>query len=260
MRPLSVPIRFTASALLILFLSVAAAQAQDSGKPLLSEEIRRVLEADGPEAAQRRFDEIFPVRSDRYEMDMQGMAALASEKLQANDMASAQVVLAMVAAVAQPQAAASQAQAASYTPETTPAAAADQRERGRARGAQEKRPVHTGPGQARDDVKRFAGWYGVPGDQQDPPRNLFAQETCDGYLVAGASWGDAEPWHLTSVSETSFEYSSSFGSFTMEFEVDGDGNPVAMIHDIGDLGFPSRLEYLGPLEDGQCFAVERGQE
>jgi hypothetical protein len=251
MRPLLVPIRITASALLMLFATVTFAEAQDHGKPLLSEEIRRVLETDGREAARRRFEEIFPKQSDRYEMDLEGLSLLGTEQIQANDMASAQVVFSMVAALGQSLDVSGKARAQQ----------AERNEREGARQAREGRPVASGPGQARDDLKRFAGWYGEPNQQRDPPRSLFARETCDGYLVAGASWGDASPWYLTSVSATSFEdFSEGIGSFSIEFEVDGDGNPVAMIHSLENMGLPSRLQYLGPLEDDRCWTVEWGPE
>ena len=251
-RPLRVPIRAAASALLILFLSVAVAQAQDSGKQLLSEEIRRVLEADGSEAAQRRFDEIYPEQSDRYEMDLEGLTMLGTERIQANDMASAQVVFAMVTALGQGQ----DFLASARTQQ------AQRDERDAARQAREERPAATGPGQPRDDLKRFAGWYGDPNQQGKRPRNIFIQETCDGYLVSGTSWGDAAPWYLTSVSETSFELDSEVtGFFTMELELDGDGDPVTLVHTIENLGVPNRAQYVGPLEDGdaKCWDVDWGR-
>ncbi|MEJ2372188.1 MAG: hypothetical protein P8Y07_15215 [Gemmatimonadales bacterium] len=62
MRTLRASVAALAVAIVLFQSTASTGMAQDQRKPLLSEEIRRVLEADGPEAAQRRFDEIFPIR------------------------------------------------------------------------------------------------------------------------------------------------------------------------------------------------------
>ncbi len=180
------------------------------------------------------------------------MTSLAVERMQASDMQTGQVVYEMIAALMQ-------VQMAEYMPEVAAAARAQQEaDREAARQSQTQQPVVTGPGPARDDLKRFAGYYGEPDKQGPTPRNLFALDTCDGYLVAGASWGDAAPWHLTSVGETTFEYADDYRSFTIRFEIDESGKPIAMIHDI-DIGLPNRLEYLKDAPwDEECFMVERG--
>ena len=253
MRPRHGLLRTLALTVLLLQTTAPNVRAQDDSKPLLSEEIRSALEADGPEAAQHRFDEIFPDQADRYEMDMQGLGELAAELIQANDMESVQALYGMIATL-------SQAQMAEHMPEMAAAAAAEQAGREAAGPVQAEQPVAPGPGPARDDVERFAGGYGEP-DKQGAAiaRNLFVGFTCDGYLLMGASWGGASPWHLTSVGETTFEHSGPYRSFTIEFEVDESGKPIAMIHDIDDLGLPSRLESVeGPWEP-ECVVVERGQ-
>lgn len=247
----TIPSVSTSLAALLLALVATTPVAPQEGKPLLSEEIRRALDEGGPEAAKRRFDEIVPARQDDYEVDLEGMSGLAMERMSANDMESGQVVMEMVAALGR-------AQMASYMPETAEAARAQQEaDRAAAASAETAAPTPSGPGPARDDLKRFAGYYGPPPEEGKGPRNLWALETCDGYLLAGASWGDASPWHLTSVGETRFEYRGPYRSFTIEFEVDGDGTPVAMIHDMEDLDLPARLPYRQPLEDDQCYVVER---
>lgn len=247
LRPLST-LALTA---LILHTAALEATAQEESKPLLSEEIRRVLEADGPGAAQRRFDEIFPDEADRYQIDMQAFGKLASGRMQAGDLESAQVLYGMLSTLGQ-------AQAAELMPEVAAAAAA-QKEADRE--AAEASPTPQGPppelGPARDDLERFAGDYGEPDKQGPGARNLYVGWTCDGYLFMGASWGDAVPWALKSVGETKFEHSGPYRSFTVEFEVDESGQPIALTHDMEDLELPSRLESVPPPWEPECRLVER---
>lgn len=227
--------------------------AQTDTKRLLSDEIRAVLESDGPEAAKRRFDEIVPDQADRYEFDMQGMSELAMEHMQAGDMQSGQVVYEMVATL-------TRVQMEEYMPGVAAAARAQQeadREAARQAQANRNEQVKIDRGPARDDLERFAGEYGEPDKQGAGARNLVVGWTCDGYLWLTASWGDASPWHLESVSETKFEHSGPHLAFKIDFEVDDSGAPIAMNHDL-DLGLPNRLR---PVESSfgepECLPVER---
>ena len=75
--------------------------------------------------------------------------------------------------------------------------------------------------------------------------------------MAAPLWADVSPWILTSTGDTSFEHSSYY-TFTMTFEVDGDGNAVALIQEGDDVGTEgNRLELIKPLEDPSCW-VWRG--
>ena len=102
-------------------------------------------------------------------------------------------------------------------------------------------------GEPRDDLARFVGQYGDPGAQGDTPRNLFAAVRCDGYLVAGATWGDAALWHLRSTSDTEFEMDDPFTGSTIRvsFDVGTDGTPRSMSHNVDFIESP--LPFLGAL-------------
>ena len=244
-------IRSFVPALLGALVLAACAQAQEGPKPLLSDEIRGALEADGSDGAQKRFDEIYPDQADEYVIDLQGMYGLATEKMMAGEMATAEVLMGIVATL-------TQAQLGTAMPEIAAAAEAEQRQRDQARAEQSVPEVVTGPGPARHDLRRFRGQYGQPG--QSPPRNFLVQETCDGYLVAGPMWADVSLWHLTSVADTEFEYEDSFISLEMTFEVESDGSPVSMSHTVE--GAPSPVPYLGPLPaewGDECLTVQRGR-
>jgi hypothetical protein len=238
-----------APAVLAVLVFAACAQAQESQKPLLSEEIRAALEAGGPEGAQSRFDEVFPDQADRYEIDLEGMYALASEKMLGGDPATVEALMGMVLAI-------SQAQIGAAMPELAAAAEAEQRKSNQESAEQTQRTDLAGPGPARDDLRRFRGQYGLPG--QNPPRNFLVEETCDGYLVAGPMWADVSLWHLTSVADNKFEYEDSFTSVTITFEVADDGTPLSMSHTVE--GVTSPVPFLGPLpaEWGEeCLTVDR---
>lgn len=236
------------------------ATAQDSRKPLLSEEISRILKADGHEAAERRFNEIYPAKADGYEVDLNGMAMLAAAQVQANDTAAAEAVFRMVSVL-------QQAEIGKYVPAVAAAAAEQeeqeaanraQAEEEEARRAEASRPDF---GPRREDLSRFTGEYGDPGqqDRQPVPRNLYIFQSCDGYLVAAPLWADVSPWILTSTGDTSFEHSSYY-TFTMNFEVNGEGRAVALVQEGDDLGTENhRLEFVKPLEDTTCWEW-RGEE
>jgi hypothetical protein len=82
--------RLPRTAILALFAGLilnSATYAQDRGaKPKLSEEIERVLKEKGPEAAQRRFEELFPAKKDEYDVDVNAIAELGSRYMQKGDM------------------------------------------------------------------------------------------------------------------------------------------------------------------------------
>jgi len=57
----------------------AGIQGQEATKPLLSAEIGKVIDKDGAEAGQRRFDELYPAHKDEYQLDIRGFLELASK-------------------------------------------------------------------------------------------------------------------------------------------------------------------------------------
>ncbi len=239
------------SILLASLLIAQSASAQESSKPLLSDEIREALEAGGADAARTRFNEIFPDQEDRYQVDLEGIYALAAEKMMGGEVEAAEVLMEIVATL-------SQAQAAAYVPEIGAAAGAQEK-------ASDERSDDTGttsrvsgPGPARSDLRRFRGQYGQ--SAQDPPRNLFVMETCDGYLVAGPMWADVSSWHLRSVGANAFEYEDSFLAFSMTIDTAADGSPLSLSHTLEAV--PSPLPYLGPLPaewGDECMTVQRGR-
>ena len=94
-------LRIRTSLFLILMAFASRAEAQDARLPLLSEEIRTVLERDGVEAAQARFDEIFPDQKGEYEIDTQALGELAAEYVKAGDYEAGQAVARMMAEISQ---------------------------------------------------------------------------------------------------------------------------------------------------------------
>ena len=227
--------------------------AQSATKPRLSEEIRTVLEKDGPEAADRRFKEIFPEHKDEWEVDFEGLAKLGMEVMQSGDMAAGQTVLGMIAVVQQdlltssgmtipaeaeqPGKVATTNNSATSNKSVTGSNSATANAAGAVATVSE-RAQGRGPdlGPARDDLERFIGEYG-----DDPLRRLFVTVSCDGHLVSGATWGDASNWWLRSVSDSDFTYSDQFTSVEMSFAVGPDGQATTMTHNQLDL-LPATLE------------------
>ena len=228
---------------LLCLVSSSPARAQE--KDLLSAEVGTTLEEEGLEAAQSRFEELYPAQQNRYEPDATGLFEVASGYMQAGDMETAQALMEMAATVVSGasaaysesmygDAAAMQAEAASPAEaepdaETTaaePAAAWD-------------------PGPTRSDLDRFAGLYADPA-APDERKSFWAAVGCDGRLVTGATWGDASPWWMRSVSDVEFEYSDSWTQVRMEFEAGPAGPASGMTHDQEDI-LPSPLIRIGPL-------------
>jgi hypothetical protein len=103
-------------------------------------------------------------------------------------------------------------------------------------------------GEPRSDLERFVGVYGDPAQQSDTPRNLYAAPRCDGYLVVGATWGDASPWHLRSTADAAFEAELFGGQMIhVTFQTAPDGSPRSLAHDVDGLDSP--LQYIGPVPD-----------
>lgn len=115
-------------------------------------------------------------------------------------------------------------------------------------------------GEPRDDLERFIGVYGDPGDENGrdffvapAKRPEYAEEQLpEGYLMIGAMWGDVAPWYMKSVSDVRFEQqwvNPASEPVIAEFELGPDGNAVALRFEtwFDDRG---RLERIGDLPEG----------
>jgi hypothetical protein len=243
----------------IASMSTPIASAAD--KPALADEIRKVIDAEGLEAAKKRFAELYPSQKDDYTVDMQSFVQLSTEYMQAGDMETAGALMEMTAPLIQSM------MADSMNPQANAMAqemAKAERE-GKAQKAQEgmkreqeqtsrREAESQGRGEARDDLERFVGLYGDPADE-GRTRTLFVTRSCDGYLVAGPNWADTSPWWMNSTADKAFTYSDSFQSLSMEFETSADGSVRNMLHDVN--GVDSPLERLGPLPDDWPDCQER---
>lgn len=79
------------------------------------------------------------------------------------------------------------------------------------------------------DLGRFVGEYGTP-ESAERHRTFWVVEHCDGFLVAGAMWGDASPWYLEPISETEFVQRVPEGqpAVRLAFETDGSGEVTGL--------------------------------
>jgi len=239
----SAPLRTVSVLGLLCLLYAGQATAQD--KPLLSAEIRTVLEEEGLKAAQQKFEELYPAQQDLYEPDVTGMYEIASGYMQAGDMETAEALMEMAATVMT-------GAAAAYTESTYGDLAAMQAEAASTTAAEQdaeavaaEPAVAWDPGPSRADLDRFAGLYSDPA-APDERKSFWAAVGCDGRLVTGATWGDASPWWMRSVSDVVFEYSDSWSQVRMEFEAGSDGPASGMSHDREDI-LPSPLTRIGSL-------------
>jgi len=230
----------------------AAADVSAQDKPLLSTEIRSVMDREGAQAAQRRFNEIFPAHKDEYTIDMEGLGAIAQDRAQAGDYEGASAISSMAAAIAQDFLASNGLGGGAIpTPSSTPAQPQRRAEPSRsdAAGAGGAPSVRDIMGEPRSDLQRFVGLYGDPAQQGDTPRDLFALVRCDGYLVIGATWGDASNWNMRSTSDLAFEAELFQGRMVhVTFQMSPDGTPRSLTHD--QEGLDSPLQYIGPVPEG----------
>jgi hypothetical protein len=224
-------------------LSSVPATAQD--RALLSAEISTALDEKGLKAAQQKFDELYPAQQDQYEPDVTGLYEVAAGYMQAGDSETAQVLMEMAATVAS-------GAAAAYTESTYGGMAAMEAETASNAATELQAEAATSesidawdPGLSRTDLDRFAGLYADPA-APDERKSFWAAVGCDGRLVTGATWGDASPWWMTSVSDRVFEYEDSWTKIRMEFEAGSGGSASGMTHDRPDI-LPSSLTRIGPL-------------
>ena len=196
---------------------------------MTGEEIRTVLEKGGSEAAQRRFDELYPDRADEWTVDPEGLAKLGSELMQGGDYESAQTVMEMMAKTMEsslasgiplgmnPESAAAfqQGMESQTTNHPTEGGAATEPE------PADVAAFDAGP--ARNDLSRFLGEYGLPGEG-GAPRTLYVTLSCDDRLVAGPMWADVSPWFMKSESDNTFTYADAWTAVRLEFEAAPEGS------------------------------------
>jgi hypothetical protein len=236
---------------------ISPASAQQ--KPSLAAEIRSVLQSDGVEAAQRRFDVLYPEHKGEYDLDPEGFAEMGTEAMQRGDMETGQAIMQMVQRISQDMLAEEMGNRPPGTMRggvripTAQDAAEAERRREEERAAEQQQAederaavVRERLGEPRDDLQRFAGIYGDP--DAEPARDLFVAVRCDGYLIVGATWGDAQDWHLRSLSDLEFE-AEAFGgeAIRFRFTLGGDGRPSSMTHSLDFLETP--LPYRQSLQE-----------
>lgn len=243
---------FTAMCFLICISHFNLSVAQD--KPLLSEAIRKMIDANGVEAAKKQFAEQYEKEKDRYNIDMEGIEALSNRYIQAGNYEAAGAVMEIVTpfmmamAYRQSNDMIQQLKERQEEEEAKRAKEVEENER-----TQEAEVVFD-QGEARDDLERFTGLYGDP-EESNENRRLWVMVSCDGYLVVGALWGDVAPWWMKSASDKAFSYSDTFTNVEMEFETDGSGKALRMIHNLSFLKTP--LERLGPAPEDWGSCLER---
>jgi hypothetical protein len=214
-------------------------------KPLISEEIRSAIEAEGPAAATERFNEIYPAQKDQYTIDTDALTNLSMEYMQAGNMEAGMAVIGAATRIAEEMMSA----ALGGMPGGLPPSLAQEQPAGMSRREPEQEKVDVpafDPGPARSDLSRFSGVYGDLAEP-DPNRTLWVMPSCDGYLVSGANWGGAANWWLRSESDASFSYEDSFTSFRMSFS---DGS---MSHDLDVLTTPLQRRADLPSDWPDCM-------
>ncbi len=102
-------------------------------------------------------------------------------------------------------------------------------------GAEELPAAPYDPGPSRTDLDRFTGLYSDPAQPDERKESFWAAPGCDGRLVTGATWADASPWWMRSVSDRGFEYEDSWTQITMEFQGAAGESATGMTHDREDI-------------------------
>jgi hypothetical protein len=237
----------------VSLLQVTSIWAAD--KPSLANEIRQTLEASGVEAARQRFAEIYPERRDEFDIDMQTLGNLGAEYMKAGNMDAGMAVIEMTTTISQAMIAQMmQGEAGKLAQELSEAQAAHDEAAQHTRAAENNQPEQeraASRGPARDDLDGFVGLYANPA-QGESGRRLWVQKSCDGYLVAGAMWGDASPWWLKSEGDLVFAVSTNFQSLRADFEPN---DTMKMHHDLEFMASP--LLRTGPLPVDWETCIER---
>ncbi|MGH7563824.1 MAG: hypothetical protein ACREK5_05325 [Gemmatimonadota bacterium] len=208
---------------------------------------RAALEEGGAAAAGARFDEIVASRKGEYRLDPQALLELGTEYANRGDWETAQVVMMMghEAQLADPEALEAMAEVETVLAEAEARAEAAEAARG------DEPEWRFDRGEPRDDLARFHGLYGDPGDAGPVARRLWVSGAC-GYLTIGATWGDVAPWVMRSVSERVFIASSTYAGvepLEVEFRMASDGSAEALTHN-GRFVIEKSLARMGELPEG----------
>jgi hypothetical protein len=187
----SAAVTLTGLYLLICTALLLALPVSAQDKPQLSEEIRKVIETQGVEAAKQRFAELYPSQKDAYTVDMQSMMQLGQDYMMAGDMDKGMPVLEMASSLAQEMASQIYANPQSgemmeqMAEQEKMARAQQEQQEAMARAEEERQQQKSqdrSRGESRDDLARFAGLYTDPDNAN---RTLFVTVSCDGFLVTG---------------------------------------------------------------------------
>lgn len=246
----------TFSIFLILIVSASVlhtATAQD--KPLLSDAIQQEIDANGIEAAKKKFTSMDQTERARYEVDTDGISELTNAYLEDGNMDALMAISEITGIFMQDLVAKSMEQYGSDMAAMQEMAEQQEAEREQERMQREQereterqQSVIERQGQPRDDLDRFKGVYGDP-DEPESTRQLWVNVSCDGYLVVGAMWGDAAPWWMRSENENTFSLEDSFNNIQIEFESN------QMSHNLEFMESP--LQRVGSLPDDWDSCIER---
>ncbi len=236
-----------------LLLAHWPAAAQE--KPLLSQEIRSAIEADGAAGGKARFAEIYPDQASEFEMDSRGLMMMGTEYMQAGNMEAGMAIIEMAQTINMDmmnqamQQHAPQMLEAQKAAEEAERAAREQSARDREEAARmEQKQLEQARGKPRDDLDRFTGLFAHRDDTQRT-RTLFVTRSCDGYLVVGPMWADVGPWWMRSASTTVFTYQDSYQALSVEFSDDG----KSLGHDLDDIASPMEKVDTLPRDWSDCM-------
>lgn len=231
--------------------------AQD--KPLLSEAIKNSIDNQGIEAAKKHFKEIYESKKDFYEVDMKGLSDLSSSYIKDGNYQAASAVMDIASPFMQNMISSKMSNNSKETvqKDMEKQGKEKQEKNEESEKTENNKQIKNNRDESRSDLKRFTGLYGDP-DESNETRRLWVMESCDGYLVSGALWGDVAPWWMKSEGDKVFTYSDSFNNIRMEFVTDENGKATKMIHNLSSLKSP--LERVGPLPDDWDPCYERPKQ
>jgi hypothetical protein len=245
--------------ILIFIATSALLLAQD--KPLLSEAIKNSIDTQGIETAKKHFKEIYESNIDLYEVDMKGLSDLSSTYVKAGNYQAASAVVEIASPFMQDMISSKMSNNSNDRIQKQKDMQKQKKENQEKNEESEKtennKQIKNNWGESRSDLKRFTGLYGDP-EEGNETRRLWVMESCDGYLVSGALWGDVAPWWMKSERDKVFTYSDSFNDIRMEFVTDENGKAMKMIHNLSSLKSP--LERVGPLPDDWDPCYERPKQ
>lgn len=243
------------SIFLMLFLILSpftTVSAQD--KPLLSDAIQQEIDANGADTAKQKFASMNPSEREQYEVDMEGISELTNSYLEDGHMEALMAIAEITGVFMQDAVAQSMEQYGDENDAMEEMAEQKkeriQREEERARERQQS--IVERQGEPREDLEQFKGVYGNP-DDPESTRRLWVHNSCDGYLVVGAMWGDAAPWWMRTESGNIFTIEDSFHNIRIEFA--SSAANLQMIHNLEFIESP--LQRVGTLPEDWNSCIER---